>query len=160
MRQALSKGMLTAAAATSLLSLPGAHAFADAGAHGDAVGSPGVLSGNNVQAPIHVPLNLCGNTVDIVGLLNPVFGNECANGASVPNPPAPSPAPEEQHPPAPADEAPPVRDEPSAERAHTLPAPAALAETGGSPSTLIAAGAGAALLLGGGVLYRRGRVRR
>ncbi|MFF4282917.1 chaplin [Streptomyces kronopolitis] len=54
-------------------------AFADAGSSGGAIGSPGVLSGNLIQVPIHVPLNVCGNTVDIVGLLNPAFGNTCLN---------------------------------------------------------------------------------
>jgi hypothetical protein len=54
-------------------------AMADAGAHGEAIGSPGVLSGNLVQVPIHVPVNVCGNTVNIIGLLNPAFGNTCAN---------------------------------------------------------------------------------
>lgn len=54
-------------------------AFADAGASGAATNSPGVLSGNLVQVPIHVPVNVCGNTVDIVGLLNPAFGNTCLN---------------------------------------------------------------------------------
>jgi hypothetical protein len=54
-------------------------ALADAGAQGDAVGSPGVLSGNVVQVPIHIPVNVCGNTVDIIGLLNPAFGNTCVN---------------------------------------------------------------------------------
>ncbi|MEU6536499.1 chaplin [Streptomyces sp. NPDC047000] len=54
-------------------------ALADAGAHGAAVGSPGVLSGNLVQVPLHVPVNVCGNTIDVVGLLNPAFGNTCAN---------------------------------------------------------------------------------
>ncbi|MGW0773185.1 chaplin [Streptomyces sp. NPDC002835] len=52
-------------------------AAADAGALGTAAGSPGVLSGNAAQVPVHVPANLCGNTVDVVGLLNPVFGNGC-----------------------------------------------------------------------------------
>ncbi|MEU5698764.1 chaplin [Streptomyces aurantiacus] len=56
-----------------------APAFADAGAQGAAVGSPGVLSGNVVQVPVHVPVNVCGNTIDVVGLLNPAFGNECEN---------------------------------------------------------------------------------
>ncbi|MEU6393367.1 chaplin [Streptomyces sp. NPDC046939] len=56
-----------------------APAFADAGAQGAAVNSPGVLSGNNVQAPIHIPVNVCGNTVDVIGLLNPAFGNPCVN---------------------------------------------------------------------------------
>lgn len=54
-------------------------AMADAGAQGKAVGSPGVLSGNAIQVPVHVPLNLCGNTINVVGLLNPAFGNTCAN---------------------------------------------------------------------------------
>ncbi|ALV35611.1 MULTISPECIES: chaplin [Streptomyces] len=54
-------------------------AMADAGAHGAAVGSPGVLSGNLVQVPVHIPVNLCGNTVNVIGLLNPAFGNTCAN---------------------------------------------------------------------------------
>lgn len=54
-------------------------AAADAGAGAAAVGSPGVLSGNLLQVPVHVPVNLCGNTVNVVGLLNPAFGNQCAN---------------------------------------------------------------------------------
>ncbi|MFI7382393.1 chaplin [Streptomyces sp. NPDC049813] len=56
-------------------------ASADSGAQGAAVSSPGVLSGNVVQVPIHIPVNACGNTVDVIGLLNPAFGNACANGA-------------------------------------------------------------------------------
>ncbi|MGY4740208.1 chaplin [Streptomyces sp. ATMOS53] len=54
-------------------------AMADADAQAAAVGSPGVLSGNVVQVPIHVPVNFCGNTIGVVGLLNPAFGNTCAN---------------------------------------------------------------------------------
>lgn len=54
-------------------------AFADAGATGSAVGSPGVLSGNAVQVPVHVPAELCGNTVDALALLNPAFGSACTN---------------------------------------------------------------------------------
>ncbi|WSZ04798.1 chaplin [Streptomyces sp. NBC_00872] len=56
-----------------------APAMADAEAEGVAIGSPGVLSGNVLQLPIHVPINLCGNTVDVIGVLNPAFGNACAN---------------------------------------------------------------------------------
>ncbi|WP_422614227.1 chaplin [Brasilonema bromeliae] len=44
-----------------------------------AVGSPGVLSGNVLQVPVHVPVNVCGNTVSVIGLLNPAFGNTCVN---------------------------------------------------------------------------------
>ncbi|MFJ4961902.1 chaplin [Streptomyces sp. NPDC088729] len=44
-------------------------------AHGAATHSPGVASGNLVQAPVHVPVNAVGNTINVVGLLNPAFGN-------------------------------------------------------------------------------------
>ncbi|MFD4989148.1 chaplin [Streptomyces sp. NPDC058374] len=71
--------MLAAAAATGLLSVTGGAAYADAGAAGAATNSPGVASGNAVQAPVHVPVNLCGNTVNVIALLNPAFGNACAN---------------------------------------------------------------------------------
>ncbi|OEJ25916.1 hypothetical protein AR457_17060 [Streptomyces agglomeratus] len=54
-------------------------AIADSGANGDVKGNPGVISGNNVQVPIHIPVNVCGNTVNIIALLNPAFGNECIN---------------------------------------------------------------------------------
>ncbi|WP_286256485.1 chaplin [Streptomyces graminofaciens] len=79
MRQTLSKGMVAAAAATGILSLYSTTALADSGANGVAEGSPGVLSGNNVQVPVHVPVNVCGNTVDVAGIGNPAFGNACAN---------------------------------------------------------------------------------
>ncbi|MEV7723429.1 chaplin [Streptomyces sp. NPDC101733] len=54
-------------------------ASADAGAQGAAIGSPGVLSGNLIQVPIHIPINACGNSVSVIGLLNPAFGNTCVN---------------------------------------------------------------------------------
>ncbi|MBC3983485.1 chaplin [Streptomyces sp. AC563] len=74
------KKVVAAAAATGGLLLAGAGvAAADSGAQGAAVGSPGVLSGNNVQVPVHVPVNVCGNTVNVIGLLNPAVGNTCIN---------------------------------------------------------------------------------
>ncbi len=33
-----------------------------------------------IQVPIHVPVNVCGDTVNVVVLLNPAFGDGCANG--------------------------------------------------------------------------------
>ncbi|WP_336323227.1 chaplin [Streptomyces lavendofoliae] len=70
--------VLTSAVAASVAGATGvAHADADASAA--AVKSPGVLSGNILQVPIHVPINLCGNTIDIIGVLNPTFGNVCIN---------------------------------------------------------------------------------
>ncbi|MFR9800100.1 chaplin [Streptomyces sp. MS06] len=75
----IAKGLvLTTAAAAAVAGGAGA-AVADSGANGAAAHSPGVLSGNVVQAPIHVPVNVCGNTVDVIGLLNPAFGNTCVN---------------------------------------------------------------------------------
>ncbi|MFI0896581.1 chaplin [Streptomyces sp. NPDC020983] len=74
------KKVVAAAAATGGLVLAGAGiAAADAGAQGAAVQSPGVASGNVVQIPVHIPVNVCGNTVDVIGLLNPAFGNVCVN---------------------------------------------------------------------------------
>ncbi|MDX6760828.1 MULTISPECIES: chaplin ChpH [Streptomyces] len=74
------KKVVAAAAATGGLVLAGAGmAVADAGAQGAAIGSPGVLSGNVVQVPVHIPVNVCGNTVSVIGLLNPAFGNTCVN---------------------------------------------------------------------------------
>ncbi|MFJ2559829.1 MULTISPECIES: chaplin [unclassified Streptomyces] len=85
MRQVTRKGLITVAAAGGVLALGGGYAQADAGAGGAAVGSPGVLSGNNVQVPVHVPVNVCGNTVDVVGVLNPAFGNKCGNFSGKPS---------------------------------------------------------------------------
>ncbi|MEV7241114.1 chaplin family protein [Streptomyces sp. NPDC093248] len=79
MRQSTRKSLMTVAAATGVIAAASGYAHADAGAAGSANGSPGVLSGNTVQAPVHVPVNVCGNTVNVVGLLNPAVGNACAN---------------------------------------------------------------------------------
>ncbi|MDA5285348.1 chaplin [Streptomyces sp. NPDC054904] len=67
--------------ATAGLAAAGAagSAVADSSAEGAAVGSPGVLSGNLAQVPVHVPVNVCGNSVNVIGLLNPAFGNVCVN---------------------------------------------------------------------------------
>lgn len=50
-----------------------------ASAEGVAEHSPGVLSGNVVQVPVDVPINACGNSLNVIGLLNPAFGNSCMN---------------------------------------------------------------------------------
>ncbi|MFF7457680.1 chaplin [Kitasatospora sp. NPDC008115] len=70
--------VLTAAAAGLVLGAAGG-AAASAGAEGVAANSPGVISGNQLQIPVHIPVNLCGNSINIVGLLNPAFGNTCIN---------------------------------------------------------------------------------
>ncbi|WOX09764.1 chaplin [Streptomyces sp. N50] len=77
---------------TGAVALGGAGlAMADAGAQGAAVGSPGVLSGNVVQVPVHIPVNVCGNTISVIGLLNPAFGNTCANVSGHGHPGHPGP---------------------------------------------------------------------
>lgn len=82
MRQATRKGLMTVAAATGVIAaVGGGYAHADSSADGTASHSPGVLSGNSVQAPVHAPVNICGNTVDAVGALNPAMGNACVNGS-------------------------------------------------------------------------------
>ncbi|MFI6036528.1 chaplin family protein [Streptomyces sp. NPDC051315] len=82
MRQATRKGLMTVAAATGVFAAAGGYAHADSAANGSASHSPGILSGNTVQAPVDVPVNVCGNTVDVVGILNPAMGNACTNQSS------------------------------------------------------------------------------
>ncbi|MFF3389591.1 chaplin [Streptomyces sp. NPDC002669] len=71
---------VAAIAAGTLMAMgAAAPAFADSGAEGGAANSPGLVSGNVIQLPIHIPVNVCGNTIDVIGVLNPAFGNTCAN---------------------------------------------------------------------------------
>ncbi|MGW7071143.1 chaplin family protein [Streptomyces sp. NPDC054855] len=161
----------------------GTHAGTHSTAQGDASHSPGVLAGNNVQTPADVPVNACGNTVDVVGLLNPATGNGCANGAPAPTSPGHETPASPESPSTP--ETPPRAAEPPVDRAmppmdtvqsgkppqhvasstsRQLPSGAQeashpvarLAETGSDQDLLAAAAASAALLVGGGILYRRG----
>ncbi|WP_406439174.1 chaplin [Streptomyces sp. NBC_00631] len=73
---------VTGALAATLALTGTTAAFADNGAeaNGQAIGSPGLLSGNVVQVPINIPINVCGNTISVIGLLNPAIGNTCKNG--------------------------------------------------------------------------------
>ncbi|MEU4153383.1 chaplin [Streptomyces sp. NPDC026659] len=76
------RGIATTALLAGSLALAGttaAHAADPDPTTGVAVGSPGVASGNVIQVPIEIPVNLCGNTINVVGLLNPAFGNVCVN---------------------------------------------------------------------------------
>ncbi|MGY0025047.1 chaplin [Streptomyces sp. cg35] len=140
--------------------------------------SGGVLSGNSVQAPVDIGLDLCGNTVDVVGALNPVTGNACANSGDASATPPPA---EAELPPA----GPGTPATPATDRAVPAPGPVRaarpvvrqealsaaqvpvvrqasvareqLADTGADQNLLAAAAASAGLLVGGGVLYRRAR---
>ncbi|MGQ5227896.1 chaplin [Streptomyces sp. MN3] len=78
MRRVTRNGVIAVAAASGAMAVA-MPAYADSGADGVAAGSPGVASGNSVQLPVHVPVNVCGNTVNVVGLLSPAAGNTCVN---------------------------------------------------------------------------------
>ncbi|MCT9083917.1 chaplin ChpE [Streptomyces fulvoviolaceus] len=73
----LKKAAAVTMVAGGLIAAGAGMASATDGAHADgkAVGSPGVVSGNLVQAPVHVPVNAVGNSVNVIGVLNPAFGN-------------------------------------------------------------------------------------
>ncbi|SHL30728.1 chaplin family protein [Actinacidiphila paucisporea] len=168
-RQILNRSLLTVAAASSILAATGGYANADsdaqggpsesgrsaavqsqeadspsdsyspgATAEGTAEGSPGLLSGNNVSLPVEAPVNVCGNSVDVAALLNAASGNSCANAEVPATPVVPGP-----------------RAEPPAQAA-TPEVHTQLAETGASSGAVgTAVGAGAVLLMGGAMLYRR-----
>jgi ChpA-C len=70
--------VLTVAAGAAFAGSTGA-AFADSTATGTASDSPGVISGNSLQTPVHVPANVCGSTVNVIGLLDPATGSACTN---------------------------------------------------------------------------------
>ncbi|MFC5668207.1 chaplin [Kitasatospora misakiensis] len=74
-RTALAAGAL---AVTALLA-GGGTAVADSVAEGLAFGSPGVLSGNQIQIPVHIPINICGNSIGVISIANPAFDNTCIN---------------------------------------------------------------------------------
>ncbi|MET7296719.1 chaplin family protein [Streptomyces griseoloalbus] len=140
-----------------------------AGAHagGSAMDSPDVLYGNQVRVPIHVPVNACGNNLDVIGLFNGAYGNTCVNESGygeedvpgygeedVPEKETPEPPTKVRTPPAPGAEEPPAEDVPAEE----VPGnPPHLAETG-SEGMIAASAAGAVLITGGAMLYRRGRL--
>ncbi|KQX82689.1 MULTISPECIES: chaplin [unclassified Streptomyces] len=75
----IAKGLVLTSVAAAAVAGASGIAAADSGASGVAEHSPGVLSGNVVQVPVHIPVNVCGNTVNVIGLLNPAFGNTCIN---------------------------------------------------------------------------------
>ncbi|MEQ8147666.1 chaplin [Streptomyces sp. OP7] len=78
MRRVTRNGVIAVAAASGAMAVA-MPAYADSGAEGVAAGSPGAVSGNTVQLPVDAPVNVCGNTVNVVGLLNPAAGNTCVN---------------------------------------------------------------------------------
>ncbi|WP_055489323.1 chaplin [Streptomyces sp. TP-A0356] len=78
MKRVTRNGLIATAAASGALAVA-MPAHADSAASGTAAGSPGLISGHTIQLPVHVPVDVCGNTVTVVGLLNSAAGNSCAN---------------------------------------------------------------------------------
>ena len=68
-------------------------------ASGSSKGSPGIGSGNMIQVPINAPVNVCGNQIDVIGILDSVTGNSCSNGGGSTTPPPPTPTPTQPTPP-------------------------------------------------------------
>ncbi|RSS70755.1 chaplin [Streptomyces sp. WAC06614] len=66
-------GGLVAAGAGVSMAHGGAHA------EGEALNSPGVAAGNLVEVPVHLPVNVVGNTATVIGLLNGAWGNTGVN---------------------------------------------------------------------------------
>ncbi|MFI2436002.1 chaplin [Streptomyces sp. NPDC018693] len=70
--------MIACAAASGAVALT-TPAHADASTDGSATGSPGAISGNSVRLPVNLPVTVCGNTADVIGVLNPAIGTACAD---------------------------------------------------------------------------------
>ncbi|MEU2774859.1 chaplin [Streptomyces sp. NPDC007162] len=75
----IAKGLVLSTAAVAAVAGGAGVAAANSGANGAATHSPGVVSGNVIEVPVHVPVAVCGDTVDVIGLLNPAFGETCLN---------------------------------------------------------------------------------
>jgi hypothetical protein len=69
----------TAALACAIALGQATTAYADPNPTAVAANNSGLLSGNNIQVPIQVPVNLCGNSINVLALLNPASGSECQN---------------------------------------------------------------------------------
>lgn len=169
MQHIAAKRLLVAVAASgAFAAAAGGVAHADSGAEGVAADSPGVGGGNAAEAPVGVPVNLCGNGLHVVGLLSPALGGvACANAApaeappTTPPPTTPPTLPPPEVPESPVPTPPAIShvSPPVTRIAPPSPAPVPqadrLAETGSETSAL--AVAGIAFVIGGTILYRRAR---
>jgi hypothetical protein len=142
-------------------------------ANGGSSNSPGVGSGNTVQVPVSAPVNVCGNDVSVVGLLDSATGNTCSNGGSAPTSPGHPTPPCGCHPTPPIHTTPPPRhttppkhttpntSKPTGPAHHISPvsehgwkASGSLAETGSGASNVVTP-LGAGVLGGSGLLLRK-----
>ena len=82
-------GMTTGGLLMTGLGMASAHA--DTTASGETSHSPGIGSGNLIQLPVNAPINVCGNQLDVIGILDSVTGNSCSNGGGSTTTPTPTP---------------------------------------------------------------------
>ncbi|WP_181764785.1 chaplin [Streptomyces albidus (ex Kaewkla and Franco 2022)] len=72
----IKKVAAVAVAAGGLVFAGAGMAVAQQGVQGTASGG-GLVSGNSVQAPVNIPVNVCGNTVSALGFMNSAGGSAC-----------------------------------------------------------------------------------
>ncbi|MEU6671958.1 chaplin [Streptomyces sp. NPDC046727] len=74
------RSITTTTVLTGVLALTGAaSAFAADPAPAVAVAVPGVVSGNVIEVPIGILSHVCGNNINVVGVLNVTLGNTCVS---------------------------------------------------------------------------------
>lgn len=110
------------------------------------------------------PVNVCGNSGNVIGAANPAMGNRCSSGVATPEEISEVPPPTVRTVEPPATVQPPAVQRltpPHAtvpvQHTHVTGGRTQLAQTGADQDLLAAAAASAGLLIGGGILYRRGR---
>ena len=118
-------------------------------ANGGSSNSPGVGSGNTIQVPVTAPVNVCGNQVSVIGILDSASGNTCSNGGSTSTPPSHPTPPCGCHPNTPTTK----HVSPTSEH-KTWKGTGTLAETGSGASNALAP-LGASVLGGSGLILRK-----
>jgi hypothetical protein len=72
------KALAVAAVTVGIMCTGVGAASANSGTTGSTTNSGGVLSGDVIQIPIDIGTNICGNSINVIGIGNWVFGNACS----------------------------------------------------------------------------------
>ncbi|MGP3952786.1 chaplin [Streptomyces sp. 7N604] len=77
----MAKAIAVTAAAGAVVAGVAGTAVASSDSKGAAVNSGGVISGNVIQIPLHIPINICGNNFNEgpLSIGNATIGNVCIN---------------------------------------------------------------------------------
>lgn len=73
------KALAIAGVTLGLMCTGAGFASANSSASGSTGNSGGVLSGDVIQIPIDIGTNVCGNSINVIGIGNWVFGNACGS---------------------------------------------------------------------------------